>query len=538
MAADRGNRTSRPTQKSHCVLVVEPLGQFFGGKKLGLDSDINTILWASQARGKNPYLGFSIDLPLSASNEESGFGQTHEWIFEGKPKIRPTNFLRIKVKFPRGNIDIAVEELDQGRHSLFGYQGHMSQVQIRLQPGSRVDVEGFGIPFENPGHAAEEWLKHPAFAPVVGGKTLLDLIQQDSFTFIAKLHAEFIYPYGNEHHWDINRYLDQLRHIKGPQFAPSWSYDDDNSHLTAVTQSQVQDVMWLYVEALEISNERRPAYFVSKPATPNESPRYYVIVKMDPEFWDRFRDDWHHLARRYRLSLLMHDVPGELPRAWPARIQNLPEHIDALNQHPVPVNDLVLEVTRSLSPQGRVNEFESRFNLRLHETKAKVDAICTFHPDAIPTNDFAGDQDLVAPESHYTKLMMSLHRDLMRGQGFWRTMIHGVCGAMGQATLDDNEAKRMHLEALPCVNLLKGPNEEWINALMMQVPGPDRTRFRRYMSERPLGLGLITILTHVTGTVPGGVTVVMTGVAKTLMPHGGAVSCVSTIFMHYYPFGS
>ncbi|KAJ3530916.1 hypothetical protein NM208_g3330 [Fusarium decemcellulare] len=505
------NKNTRPTMGTHCVLAVEPDGQFFGGKTLGLDSDIATTLLASQVPDANPFLGFSIEIPLGVSNEESGFGQTHVLVYSAKRRPKPSEFLRIRVKFPRGSIHIAVEELGQDRRALFAFRGNMSQVQVRLQPGSQVDVEGFGIPFENPGHPAQEWLKHPALAPVVGDKTLLDLFQQDSFTFIARapydvlqekwsltnLAGEFVYPYGNEHHWDINSYLDQLHHVKGPQFAPAWSYDDDNSHLTAVTQSQVQDVMWLYAEALEISNERRLAYFVSKPPAPNESAKYFVIVKMGPEFWHRFRDNWHHLTGRYRLSLLMHDVPGELPRAWPASVQNPPEHINALSQHPVSVNDLVLEVTKSLSPRNRVS---LGFNLRLHEIKAKVDAICKFHPDAISTNEFAGDQDLVAPESHHTKLMMSLHRDLMRGQGFWRTMIHGVSGAMGQAALDDNEAKRMCLEALPCVNLLKGPNEEWISALMMQVPGPDRTRFRRYMSERPLGLGLITSLAELFST--------------------------------------
>ncbi|XEU95360.1 hypothetical protein FSHL1_000644 [Fusarium sambucinum] len=93
-------------------------------------------------------------------------------------------------------------------------------------------------------------------------------------------------------------------------------------------------------------------------------------------------------------------------------------------------------------------------------------------------------------------MVMSLHRDLMRGAGFWKTMVTSTSGTEqiedGMAQMSLAQGKRMCLQTLPSINLLRGPDEKWIDALMTEALEVDRARFRRYLSDRPLGLGLIT----------------------------------------------
>lgn len=45
---------------------------------------------------------------------------------------------------------------------------------------------------------------------------------------------------------------------------------------------------------------------------------------------------------------------------------------------------------------------------------------------------------------------------------------------------------------LPVVNFLNGRDDKYVDALMEEAPPQDRVRFRHYLSNRPLGLGLIT----------------------------------------------
>ncbi|RSL45743.1 hypothetical protein CEP54_014155 [Fusarium duplospermum] len=81
---------------------------------------------------------------------------------------------------------------------------------------------------------------------------------------------------------------------------------------------------------------------------------------------------------------------------------------------------------------------------------------------------------------------MSLHRDLVRGTGFYDTML--AAGFEGPSF----EPLRNAARPLPVVNLL-GTDNARVNALMEEGAHPDdRARFQTYLSETPLGLGVIT----------------------------------------------
>ncbi|KAM5342775.1 hypothetical protein ACJ41O_013741 [Fusarium nematophilum] len=519
-SAPSGPLTLQANVSRPCVVLVGgPNGHFFGGKTLGLNSDIATTLVACRAPDTNPWLGFSIDFPLGESNEDEGFGMTHMVVREAVARPKPTNVLRLKIKLPRGQIDTSFENLDEATRAKFPkVKSFMSKVNVHIRDGGKVDVEGFGMPFENPKHAAQEWLRHPDTAPVVGDKSLLDIILQVEFTFIVqhphgvlegkwdyeRLPCVFDYGFGVNHSWNLDKHMAQLHLNKGRQFAPAWSFDDDNMHLAAVTQSQVQDVMWLHEVTVTMRAEEHLAYFVSKPATLNQTTRLFAIVQLDGTCWERFDAAWSRLTCGRAVRLMMHDTPEDIEggEVWVARILNHPDCIEALSQHPRDANDLVLENRVSLD-----------FDCQLKEFERKVNAVCDFHPAAAPTNPVvwgiadpkvaqdSEKQKQLEPVPHQVKLLMSLHRDLMRGQGFWKTMVDGIGNvnrldaATERVTLQDHEAAkplvRMRLGALPSHNLLTGPNEEWVDCLMMEALAIDRARFRRYLSQRPLGFGLI-----------------------------------------------
>ncbi|KAF4969787.1 hypothetical protein FSARC_3064 [Fusarium sarcochroum] len=502
-----------PTMLRPCAVKVDD-DNFFGGQGLGMNADIATSLLALRTPDVDSYLALLIDFPLGESNEDNGFGMCHQPDSQTR-RASPYNFRRIKVKFPREQIEItyrAAIEDDAAKCPKIKGAKTMSWVDIILK-GSHVTVEGFAVPHANPGHSSEKWLRSPASAPVFGDKTLLDFIQQKQFTFLVdqpdatmtsrwsvdSLTPKFSYGYGTNHFWDISKYLEPFHQIKGHQFLPAWGYDNDDSHVTAVTQSQIQDVIWLYQDCLEMALERRSAYFVLKPATLGQSTRYYAVVKIGQDFWDRFNTAWARLSTDYPLQLIIHDGLNDQPEAWKARVLDYPKSIDTMSPHPLNSNDLVLEVMEPTTPRATPkNRVSLEWDLQLHEVKRKVEAVCNFLPSAAPSSLVCGQNaEDSLPGSDYEKLVMSLHRDVMRGQGFWKTMVAQADSVaqlesgMSQSSLD-NQGKRMRLETLPLIDLLDGPNAEWVDALMMEALEPDRKRFRRYLSERPLGLGLIT----------------------------------------------
>ncbi len=86
---------------------------------------------------------------------------------------------------------------------------------------------------------------------------------------------------------------------------------------------------------------------------------------------------------------------------------------------------------------------------------------------------------------------MLLHRDLMRGTGFWTS-----CGnAMATVTLEDGKhpvspVPRTFLK-VPTVDFLDIDNEDYVDALMAETLAQDRRRLRAYLNVRPAGIGLI-----------------------------------------------
>lgn len=141
-----------------------------------------------------------------------------------------------------------------------------------------------------------------------------------------------------------------------------WSYDDDNSHIAAVTQSQVQDVFWLHEASVAIKEHLPPAYFVKKPSAFGQTRRYYAIIRLTFDFKGRYDAAWRRLVSGNSLKLsLLHD-PTEDPEDWSAMILDHPESVSALSEHPVDLDDLVLLVAHPGWSTILPRQFETRFD--------------------------------------------------------------------------------------------------------------------------------------------------------------------------------
>lgn len=298
----------------------------------------------------------------------------------GTPVV--TDRYNVTVKFPR-DIQVLVEELPDATRSRFpSTKKDCSIVSLCLGDG-QVEVRGFGMPFANPGHPSEGWINRNE--PIVGGPndpsfTLLGILQLRSFIFVVQVPSAIVdrlfnkdvlpppfgYPYGTQHFWNKERYDEQLIKLKGRQFLPVWSYDSSNAHLAVLTQSQVQDVMWLDKAAAEIRSTKFSAYFVQQARNSNS---YYVILPITEEFRERHDAAWRRLTSSdyFRVSLF-NDAGKDDPDAdWDAKFISYPEGVEELGtEHPVAENELCLLVRRPLpddtkrGPRFRVLTFADR----------------------------------------------------------------------------------------------------------------------------------------------------------------------------------
>ncbi|KAM0436629.1 hypothetical protein ACHAPT_002337 [Fusarium lateritium] len=277
----------------------------------------------------DPSMGFTLEFPLGQANEEEGFVD----LSNNLPV--PADMLKIEVKFPREGFFRSVEPVSDTLRGRFTTARELSLVKVSLRDATLTKVHGFGMPFKNRGHPFEGLLNEGG---VIAGKyTLLDIPRQEKF---HQLSPPFVYPYGDIHSWDVSRYVKMLDETRGHQFAPAWYYHDDNAHLAAMTQSQVQDVMWLDIAAGEIASKRFLAYFVE--SAQGDTSRSYVIIALSK----RFKDEYESALRRLVQGWGDEATSGE----WDAKIIEHRQRIDALKAHPIFEHEMVLRVRRRRLP--------------------------------------------------------------------------------------------------------------------------------------------------------------------------------------------
>lgn len=298
----------------------------------------------------------------------------------------PTDKAVTSVKFPRGQFARFVEGLPAETYKRFPALTPDRAAVLRVfLKDAKITVEGFYKPFANSQHVSEDWLLR--YGPIVENVSLLNILQQDRFTFVIPLPAKVIVgqwnesllpppaklPYGQVHSWSLSRYETQMQNIKGLQFEPSWTFEDDNDHLTALSQCQAQDVMWIDNFRREILAARCFAYFIPQdPSATGVVTRYYAVLALEKDLKARNRPAWRRLSKDGDVDLLLFldDFDGPEDKAdgcWNAKIINHPNTIDVIkSQHPVEKHEVVLAVSRpSKHGKGRgadieVSTFENR----------------------------------------------------------------------------------------------------------------------------------------------------------------------------------
>ncbi|CAF3493218.1 unnamed protein product, partial [Fusarium graminearum] len=119
---------------------------------------------------------------------------------------------------------------------------------------------------------------------------------------------------------------------------------------------------------------------------------------------------------------------------------------------------------------SRYNLISLNWKIGLLELECKVEVVCRFHPTTAPTNGYFG-----FPSMDKT-LVMLLHKDLLRGEGFYNTMVR-LTSATGVDS-ESNEVGRTKgicLQNLPSVDFLDCCDSEWVDSLMMEALKKDPT---------------------------------------------------------------
>lgn len=115
--------------------------------------------------------------------------------------------------------------------------------------------------------------------------------------------------------------------------------------------------------------------------------------------------------------------------------------------------------------------------------------MAVFEQTAEPTHEIPGN----------VKETMDLHRALMRGSGFFDWMTRptsDIVEVMAVTSLQDTTTPTPKLRDLPVINFLQIDDDKFVDALIDEALPQDRARFRQYLSNRALGLGIVTAVSY------------------------------------------
>ncbi|KAF4339915.1 DNA helicase [Fusarium beomiforme] len=510
----------RTNQKRCAVLfgdagpVVASSASFNLGTKI--EARVATIINPST----DPLFGFELTIPRDPDqslSEENGFGVCHAYNMTTEISL-PADFV-ITVKFPRGNISCTYEPVPEPVQAKFpdidDWQPY-TYLAVHIHEGSFPTIKGYGKPFANPiDPELEGWVNQNM--PMYGNVTLLDILQQRTFFFVIawpldsctkRMGDHFLpppftygYPYQPTDEDSMKKLIDENA---GGTFQPCHAFDSDDAHRTAVNQSVVQDLMWVHREAELIAETRFPAYFTTpKNHDPSvtELPEVLHLVVHLPEAWKVMHDAaLRRLMRDEILSVKIYDAPPGHAQAqsatWVARIIEWTSSVTELDDHPIPEHELILRVRRSESgPNLSIHHFNYVslvFHSGIEEVIRRVNNVRSFTQYASPTNPKAWGMVLgryarkllyhqrnEAQKAIYHNVMfrMDVHLALLRGTGFYEVL------------------RKWSLErrvgALPCTNFLDIGDELLTQSIVEETLPQDQARFRGYLSNRFLGIGII-----------------------------------------------
>ncbi|KAF4497036.1 DNA helicase [Fusarium agapanthi] len=469
---------------TNSATVTEDCAVFFGhhgpliasGDKIGLRTKIKAQLRSVQAWDCDTWIGLALDFPLGKDqklNEDAGFGVRYRAPEHGsQDRSKPCDYHQIRIKFPRS----FSYQVQQGQSPSTFTNEYLSDVKIYFGE-ARATIQGFGVPFANQeDHQVESWIN--GNAPIAWKYHLLDILQQQTLYLVLPAKSSLVrilgstqnsstfrYPYSEDFSWDLTRFEKELQENKGQQFAPLYSHPADVSHMIAVSQSIVQDVLWLHQAAERVG-------------LPCSIWKYQAGIR-----------DWdgNLIAKHTRM-------PGYFFQ-WSSSISCRNEQdLDKLKMFA----DRQSASEALLKGDKSWNYVTLKFDFDTDQSRRRIEAAFTFHPQARPfhptgqwlttmkhpqtdtqkdtlPDDFSHEQQQLFDEF---KDKMDLHRSVLCGSGFYDWMM--------------KTAGNSKWRPLPMIDLVDIDDQTYVNAILGMTLPKYRARFRSYLSSRTMGIGIIT----------------------------------------------
>ncbi|KAK3386384.1 hypothetical protein B0T20DRAFT_491693, partial [Sordaria brevicollis] len=499
----------------------------------GLGSDLDVFLVASKSPGRSHWQGFELKFDLGASDhiESTGFGVRYEpdRLAAG---IEPADQHVIVVKLPhdRSEYRITVRDItnDEELPGPIRAVANATCVTIDLLGDAKFSIDGFGIPFSNPGHPSDDWINRDA--PINGGMSLLGLLRSRSLTFIVgkvsvavpinkrDLDPLFGYPYPypfleSREEFDIEDFRDMLQHNKGPRFRPTFVFDNDEQSVCNNGLCQVMDMFWLYNSSCEINKTKFPAYFIidtKEAPAPAHKTMCWAVIALDETMRNQYRQYWERLTQDGKVWLAL----GGLDGVFQGTIVERPYFESQLEAHAFDPQhshsdqfkyDLIVRVFVEGDDMHRLKTFNGRveaesfknsvtlkFDVDLTDLERKVRAVETFLPGSAPCPQPASGAEAVISDDDL-EFQMALHRNIMRGTGFFQTLtsspsLSEAMNAMTRGT----EALLPKPRSIPTFNFFDIADEHLKTEILAEAISSDRLRLERYGHERHYNVALVS----------------------------------------------
>ncbi|KAJ0160710.1 hypothetical protein CTA2_7481 [Colletotrichum tanaceti] len=264
-----------------CAIVSPDATFIIGGQTLGFENQLRTEIIMYIGGTHDAYIGVILRFPRARGTAASFF----------KSNLSKSEDLAITIRWRLNTFNISGGSLDfapqvkmllpeQCEPDDFGI------LQVNLRPGERSLISGMGFPFQGKNVAIDGYVN--SGYNIHGGCNLETIIGQTSFMVLTT--AKILY--GNEHHWDVNRYRNQMAFETrvARQDPVRYSFDDLNDAATVITQSIAQDNWWYAMDVQDVRKVKLPFLFLKDGDKPSaETDRFWAITRLSPAFVTRFK---------------------------------------------------------------------------------------------------------------------------------------------------------------------------------------------------------------------------------------------------------
>ncbi|KAL2673659.1 hypothetical protein Neosp_012102 [[Neocosmospora] mangrovei] len=337
------------TFSSDCALLLGESGPIFAsGKSLALSTERLCKIYRNVPADGDPWLGFGLVVP---SGED------------------PVEYHKLLIKFPHGKIQTSLKDAPEALTRRFpnakGRKKGMTVFKVFIGDAS-ASIHRSGYPTTNADDIdIEGWMNDEL---TVDGRTPIDILRIKHFCFVLPLplgraikilcedgfSAPMIYPPSISQTWNPPLFKAMIAANKGHQFMPAFDHPNDSSHITAIIQGAVQDVMWIDDAVNEILKLKFPAYFVSpepsasEPRAVEDINQFYIVVALTAQFCAEYEEPWRRLTKGegFRIQLFDSYEASGPHETWDCKITEYSSKIDALKAHPIKEHELVLRARR------------------------------------------------------------------------------------------------------------------------------------------------------------------------------------------------